>query len=493
MSLSLKFKLNALVATITILLIGVGVLVFPPKMTSLGETLLRKNAAFVGSLLAENLALGMQARDFDDGESIRQTLGLLSNEDEQDTEMQMISSITIVDAELAVVAGNNPREGAFQGFEKSGELTFEDRAEELGVFCPLVEPTDEEQVLGYVHMVFPKDFFLAESRAFASFTWIAGGAILVLVLLASYFVTSSINRVLARTIQGLTETSERVSTVSQDIADSSLRMAASAEQQRQNLEEVGCRLESMSSMTSRNAEDAQASRDSSNEAEAVVSKGNDAMVRMEEAMSRIKTSSAETAKIVKSIEEIAFQTNLLALNAAVEAARASEAGKGFAVVAEEVRNLAQRSADASKSSSQFISGAQEDAENGVRVSDETSSMLERIAESVRRASELTDKVSVASREQAEGIDEIGKSLTEVEGAVRENTDSTTEVSSAAQALKSLSNSLVELMHGLRQVVEGGSEPAAAESADPAHLQGLRENDPDPEESQDRLAPDFESF
>src|SRR6185369_5792552 len=95
-----------------------------------------------------------------------------------------------------------------------------------------------------------------------------------------------------------------------------------------------------------------------------------AMLRMNDAIGKIKTSSDQTAKIIKTIDEIAFQTNLLALNAAVEAARAGEAGKGFAVVAEEVRSLARRSAEAARNTADLIEGSVKNAEAGVRLSDE---------------------------------------------------------------------------------------------------------------------------
>ena len=120
-------------------------------------------------------------------------------------------------------------------------------------------------------------------------------------------------------------------------------------------------------MTKQNADNA--SQANSLASEAKHGRGdrrNEAMNRMTEAIDEIKKSADETAKIIKTIDEIAFQTNLLALNAAVEAARAGEAGKGFAVVAEEVRNLALRSAEAAKNTADLIEGSVKNAENGVR-------------------------------------------------------------------------------------------------------------------------------
>src|ERR1700689_1258089 len=123
----------------------------------------------------------------------------------------------------------------------------------------------------------------------------------------------------------------------------------------------------MYSMTKRNAETAQQASVISAQAKDAAGKGNASMTKMSVAIEKIQKSAVESAKIIKTIDEIAFQTNLLALNAAVEAARAGEAGKGFAVVAEEVRNLAMRSAEAAKTTSVLIEGSVQNAKNGVTI------------------------------------------------------------------------------------------------------------------------------
>src|SRR5206468_3255442 len=135
-------------------------------------------------------------------------------------------------------------------------------------------------------------------------------------------------------------------------------------------------------------------------------KGMRSMKRLSQEMDRIRASAHATAKILKTIDEIAFQTNLLALNAAVEAARAGEAGKGFAVVAEEVRNLAMRSAEAAKSTAGLIEGSVEAARNGVALSGEVAKQLAEIHQASEKASALIGEIAAASHEQSQGIGQV---------------------------------------------------------------------------------------
>ncbi|HXT72185.1 MAG TPA: methyl-accepting chemotaxis protein, partial [Vicinamibacterales bacterium] len=199
----------------------------------------------------------------------------------------------------------------------------------------------------------------ADASFAATATWATRGALGVFVVLTgagvfAFRAASSTTKQIATAVTELTSSANQVASASSQIASSSQSLSQGATEQAASLEETSASMEEMASMTRKNAENSQTAAGLMANVDTQVRNSNGALGDMVASMSAIEESSQQVAKIIKTIDEIAFQTNILALNAAVEAARAGEAGMGFAVVADEVRNLAQRSAQAAKDTAGLI-------------------------------------------------------------------------------------------------------------------------------------------
>ena len=281
-------------------------------------------------------------------------------------------------------------------------------------------------------------------------------ACLVITALMWILVSRNLGRTLNGIIGGLSSGSEQVTAASGQVASASQSLAQGASEQASSLEETSASLEEMSSMTRQNADNANQANTVARQASELAETGVESMKKMQDAIDKIKNSASETAKIIKTIDEIAFQTNLLALNAAVEAARAGEAGKGFAVVAEEVRNLARRSAEAAKNTADLIEGAQKNADAGVSVTAEVAKNLSGIKENSGKVATLIAEIAAASKEQAQGIDQVNTAVSEMDKVVQQNAANAEESSSAAEELSSQAQELNSMVADLTGIVTGRS-------------------------------------
>jgi methyl-accepting chemotaxis protein len=282
------------------------------------------------------------------------------------------------------------------------------------------------------------------------------------------FLSRSISSALSQVITTLSSGSEQVASASNQVSQSSQQMAEGASEQASSLEETSASLEEMSSMTKQNSENSRQANAMALETRSAVERSREAMTRMGDAINKIKGSSDQTAKIIKTIDEIAFQTNLLALNAAVEAARAGDAGKGFAVVAEEVRNLAQRSAEAAKNTATLIEESQQNANNGVAVSGEVGGILSQIVESVQKLAQLIGEVSAASDEQSKGIEQIGTAVTQMDKLTQSNAANAEESASASEELAAQAKELGDMVQVLVGIVKGAGAQNAQGLASAAY-------------------------
>jgi len=281
---------------------------------------------------------------------------------------------------------------------------------------------------------------------------VVGGGIILITLLLAVYITRSITRPIHRVVTGLLESSNQVAAASEELSSSSQSLAEGASQQAAGIEETSSSMEEMSAMTRHNAENANQANTLMMETTRVVEEANQSMEELSRSMQEITLASEETAKIIKTIDEIAFQTNLLALNAAVEAARAGEAGAGFATVADEVRNLALRAAEAAKNTNLLIEGTVKKIRVGAEVADRANQAFAKVAGSARKVGEIVSEIRAASQEQAQGIEQINKAITEMERIVQRNAANAEESASASEEMNAQAEHLKAFVQELALLV-----------------------------------------
>lgn len=272
--------------------------------------------------------------------------------------------------------------------------------------------------------------------------------------LLAFVITLSITKPIGRISQILSEGASQVASASGQLSEASQQLAEGSSELASSIEETSATLQQSSSMVRQNNENTKQAASLSKQAMESAEGGNREMNQMMVSMGELKKSSDDIAKIIKVIDEIAFQTNILALNAAVEAARAGEAGMGFAVVAEEVRNLAQRSAQAAKDTASIIETNIELSQAGVAVAEKVKTSLEEISTGSRKVSELVDEITAASQEQAQGIEQINKAILQMDQVTQNTASNAEESASASEELNAQAESMNEAVQNLIALING---------------------------------------
>ncbi len=295
--------------------------------------------------------------------------------------------------------------------------------------------------------------------------WLIGTVALVgivLGLLGAIFITLSITKPINRIISDLSAGADQVATASGEVSAAGQALAQGASEQAASLEETSSSLEELSSMSSSNRDAAQQADGLMREVGQVMEQAGGSMAQVRQAMEQITAASDQTAKIIKTIDEIAFQTNLLALNAAVEAARAGEAGAGFAVVADEVRALALRAAEAAGSTTELIEKNLADIEQGSELVRKTDEAFGKLKQSAGQVAELVAEIASASGEQSQGVEQINQATGQMDKVTQQVAANAEESAASAEELSAQCELTREQVGQLALLVWGSRSKAASQ-------------------------------
>ncbi len=329
--------------------------------------------------------------------------------------------------------------------------------------------------VGDVHGAFEVVQSLDEANAAIAASMRRGAMLVGIVIVVGgvlffFFVRRGIEglyRPIRRIAGSLAEGAIQVNSAASQVASTAQQLAEGSSEQAASLQETSSALEELAAQTRSNAENARKANELGQQAREAARNGDHTTSQLGDAMAAINEASAQIGKIIKVIEEIAFQTNLLALNAAVEAARAGEHGKGFAVVADEVRSLAQRTAEASREITSLIENSVNKAKEGTMVADEVGKALGAIVQNVTEVTGLINNIATASEEQAQGVEQINSAVSQMDKVTQQNAAGAEEGASAAEELNAQAAMVKNMVDELMSLVggaEAGSPPPAKRPA-----------------------------
>jgi methyl-accepting chemotaxis protein len=310
-----------------------------------------------------------------------------------------------------------------------------------------------------------RDELATQVRGSATQRWVNIIVFLVSLAAAACVVYFAIRRgvigVLHQSIATLRDGTGRIVTSAGHVGALSQQLSQGATEQAASLEETSAAMEEMASMTRKNAENSAQAAAFMAEADRMVKSANAALDQLVASMAGIQASSDKVAKIIKTIDEIAFQTNILSLNAAVEAARAGDAGMGFAVVADEVRRLAQQSAQAAKDTAALIEEARGKAQDGNAKVQAVGTAIAAVTGSSARVRGLVDEISTASREQAQGISQVTLAISQMEQVTQTTAATAEEGAAASEELNTEATVSRQFVDELERMMGGAAAAPAA--------------------------------